>query len=110
MESVDFFLRRCVVIDGSDLHFKTDTGKAYIRVHGDLHEVEAPEFNHDEFRNALFHILSKSQIDKFERDLELDFAYVTFRLRFVLFRMKFSLWLTFICRRPVTTLLNVRVA
>ena len=75
MESVDFFLRRCVVIDGSDLHFKTDTGKAYIRVHGDLHEVEAPEFNHDEFRNALFHILSKSQIDKFERDLELDFAY-----------------------------------
>jgi len=75
VESIDFFLRRCVIIDGSDLHFKTDTGKAYIRVHGDLHEVEAPEFTHDEFRQALFAILNKGQVDKFERDLELDFAY-----------------------------------
>lgn len=75
MESVDFFLRRCVVIDGSDLHFKTDTGKAYIRVHGDLHEVEAPEFTHDEFKMALFQVLTKPQVEKFERDLELDFAY-----------------------------------
>lgn len=75
MESVEYFLRKCVITDGSDLHFKTDTGRAYIRVHGDLHEVEAPEFTQDEFRSALFAILSKHQIDKFKRDLELDFAY-----------------------------------
>jgi len=75
VESVDVFLKKCVDIDGSDLHFKTDTGKAYIRVHGDLHEVDAPEFNHEEFKKALFTVLSSHQIEKFHRDLELDFAY-----------------------------------
>jgi twitching motility protein PilT len=75
VESVDFFLQKCLAIDGSDLHFKTDTGRAYIRVHGDLHEVEAPEFSHDEFKRALFHILSTHQVEKFQRELELDFAY-----------------------------------
>ena len=75
MESVDFFLGKCLAIDGSDLHFKTDTGRAYIRVHGDLHEVEAPEFTHDEFKRALFQILSAHQVEKFQRELELDFAY-----------------------------------
>lgn len=75
MESVDYYLKRCVEIDGSDLHFKTDTGKAYIRVHGDLHEVEAVEFTHEEFKKALFQILTSHQVEKFHRDLELDFAY-----------------------------------
>jgi len=75
VESVDIYLRKCVEIDGSDLHFKVDTGKAYIRVHGDLHEVEWPEFTHEEFKKALFQILSSHQVEKFHRDLELDFAY-----------------------------------
>jgi twitching motility protein PilT len=74
MQSIDKFLRHCVEIDGSDLHFKTDTGKAYIRVHGDLREVEAPSFTDNEFRASLFRMLKMSQIAKFERDLELDFA------------------------------------
>ena len=75
MESVDAYLRKCVEIDGSDLHFKTDTGKAYIRVHGDLHEVESPEFSHEEFKKELFQVLSSHQVEKFHRDLELDFAH-----------------------------------
>lgn len=75
MESVDIYLRKCVDIDGSDLHFKTDTGKAYIRVHGDLHEVEAAQFTQDEFKKALFAILTSHQVERFHRDLELDFAY-----------------------------------
>ncbi len=75
MESVDFFLKRCISIDGSDVHFKTDTGRAYIRVHGDLHEVEAAPFSHEEFKKSLFQILSNHQVEKFTRDLELDFAY-----------------------------------
>lgn len=75
MESVDTYLEQCVKIDGSDLHFKVDTGKAYIRVHGDLHEVEAPHFTHEEFKKEIFQILSNQQVEKFHRDLELDFAH-----------------------------------
>jgi len=74
MQSVEFFLRRCVEIDGSDVHFKTDTGKVYIRVHGDLVEVEAPPFGHDEFKAALFNLLKPVQVARFEKHLELDFA------------------------------------
>ena len=74
MQSIEEFLRRCVEIDGSDLHFKTDTGKAYIRVHGDLREVDAPSFTDLEFRTALYGLLKINQMAKFERDLELDFA------------------------------------
>lgn len=61
-------------MQGSDLHFKTDTGRAYVRVHGDLVQVDAPLFNDNEFRNALYQVLKMNQIAKFERDLELDFA------------------------------------
>jgi twitching motility protein PilT len=63
-----------VRIGGSDLHFKTDTGKAYIRVIGDLIEFDAPHFTSDEFRKELYRILRPAQIERFERTMELDFA------------------------------------
>lgn len=75
MQPVEYFLRECVERNGSDLHFKTDTGKAYVRVHGDLQDVESPHFSDDEFRAELYKILRPSQIAKFERDLELDFSF-----------------------------------
>ncbi|MGV3619018.1 MAG: PilT/PilU family type 4a pilus ATPase [Fimbriimonas sp.] len=74
MRQVESFLRECVQIGGSDLHFKTDTGKAYIRVHGDLREVEADPFTNEEFRAELFRVLRPAQIERFERHMELDFA------------------------------------
>ncbi|AIE83418.1 type IV pilus twitching motility protein PilT [Fimbriimonas ginsengisoli] len=75
MRSVESFLIETVEADGSDLHFKTDTGKAYLRVHGDLLEVEAPSFTNEEFRAELYKLLRPQQIVKFERDLELDFSF-----------------------------------
>ncbi len=74
MQSIEFFLRYTVERDGSDLHFKSDTGKAYIRVNGDLDEVEAPHFTHEEFERALFAMLTQPQVTKYKKDLELDFA------------------------------------
>jgi twitching motility protein PilT len=74
MQSVEFFLRRCVEINGSDVHFKTDSGHVYIRVNGDLQLVDAQPFHNREFREALFSLLKKNQVDEYERDLELDFA------------------------------------
>ncbi len=60
---------------GSDLHFKTDTGKAYIRVHGDLYEVEdEPHFTDSEFRTRLFELLKPEQVIRFIETQELDFA------------------------------------
>jgi twitching motility protein PilT len=75
MQPVDSFLERCVKADGSDLHFKTDTGKVYIRVHGELVDLDAPIFSDDEFRSELYKILKPYQCERFERDLELDFAF-----------------------------------
>lgn len=74
MQSVEFFLKRCVEIGGSDVHFKTDSGHVYIRVNGDLQLVEAEPFHNREFRVELFKLLKADQIESYERDLELDFA------------------------------------
>lgn len=76
MQTIDTYLKRCVDSGGSDLHFKTDTGKAYIRVNGDLQPLDdMPGFTHDEFRKAFSEMLRPEQIKRFEDALELDFAY-----------------------------------
>jgi len=75
MQEIDVFLRRCVEMNGSDLHFKSDTGRAYVRVHGDLIQIEdMPQFTNEEFKESLFRMLRPEQVAKFENDLELDFA------------------------------------
>jgi twitching motility protein PilT len=63
-------------MQGSDLHFKADTGKVYVRVHGDLiHLEDVPVFTHDELKKELYSILRPEQVKRFEEGLELDFAY-----------------------------------
>ncbi len=74
MRPIEQFLTEVVERGGSDLHFKSDTGKAYIRIHGDLQEIESPEFSDSEFRAQMAKLLSPEQQEKFDRDLELDFA------------------------------------
>ena len=74
MLSVDFYLRRCVEIGGSDVHFKTDSGHVYIRVNGDLQLVEADPYHNREFRTELFKHLKPDQVEAYEQELELDFA------------------------------------
>ncbi len=76
MQTLDVFLKRCVEMQGSDLHFKCDTGKAYVRVHGDLELIEdLSGFTAEEFKEALYAILKPDQIKRYEEGLELDFAY-----------------------------------
>ena len=76
MRRIEGYLRLCVQMDGSDLHLKVDTGQVYVRVHGDLRhlESEAP-YREDEFKEDLAWMLRPEQLAKFEKDLELDFAY-----------------------------------
>lgn len=62
-------------MEGSDLHFKTDTGKVYVRVFGDLHLLEdVPDFTQKEFDEGMGRLLSKKQLDRFAEEMELDFA------------------------------------
>ncbi len=75
MLEVSALLARCVGLDGSDLHLKTDTGKVYVRVHGDLVELEdVPNFSEDEFMAAMRSLLRDQQIKRFDESFELDFA------------------------------------
>src|SRR5579885_2839766 len=72
---IERLLQMTVEQHGSDLHFKTDTGKAYIRVHGDLFEVEdEAHFSDAEFRTMLFDLLKPEQVVRFIETQELDFA------------------------------------
>lgn len=72
---IEDLLRRCVAMDGSDLHIKTDTGKVYVRIYGELYPLEdVPHFTDQVFRTAIFELLRREQVEKFDKDLELDFA------------------------------------
>jgi len=76
VQRIEGLLRRVVDVGGSDLHFKTDTGKVYIRINGELEPVEdVPLFTDDEFRQELRALLKPEQLERFDKDLELDFAY-----------------------------------
>ncbi len=75
MGRIESLLERTVKMDGSDLHFKTDTGKIYVRIHGELHQLEdeAPFFG-DEFKKELFAMFDPEQIKRYEKEIDLDFA------------------------------------
>ncbi|MBL8087609.1 MAG: type IV pilus twitching motility protein PilT [Chthonomonas sp.] len=75
MQHINSLLRKCVARGASDMHFKTDTGKIYMRVNGELEEVEYPSFNDVEFREELKIVLRPEQLARFDRQLELDFAH-----------------------------------
>ena len=75
MQRIEHLLKKCVEMNGSDMHIKTDTGKIYVRVNGDLIEVEFPHFSDAEFRQELQQLLSVEQLKRFDEHLELDFAH-----------------------------------
>lgn len=75
MAKIEWFLEKCIEIGGSDIHFKTDTGKTYIRVNGDLVTDDSwDSYDPESFKSALYSILSQEQIKRFETHLELDMA------------------------------------
>ena len=75
MQRIEEFLERCVALGGSDLHFKSDTGKVYIRINGELELAEdAAKYTDSDLRAELYRLWRPEQIEKFERELDLDFA------------------------------------
>ncbi|HAY14846.1 MAG TPA: type IV pili twitching motility protein PilT, partial [Armatimonadetes bacterium] len=75
MPDVLGLLTRCVEQDGSDLHFKTDTGSVYLRKHGELiHWEDVPKYGADEFMANFTKHLRPEQVEKFNKTQELDFS------------------------------------
>lgn len=75
MPRIEELLTRCVEMNGSDLHFKSDAGAVYVRVFGELEQLEdIPFYTNEEFRENIVAYLREDQIAAFDRDLELDFA------------------------------------
>jgi len=74
-ERIERLLRKTVEMDGSDLHFKTDSGKVYVRVYGQLIQLEdEPPFKSEEFQKALFEMFSEDQQRRYYKEHDLDFA------------------------------------
>ena len=75
MLRVDELLKRCVMMGGSDLHLKTDTGIVYVRVFGDLVRLEdVPIYTAEDFEAGMRDLIKPEQFQKFLDKLELDFA------------------------------------
>lgn len=75
MGRIPNLLRKTVARDGSDLHIKAEA-KPYIRIHGELmQDDDEAVFTAEEARNEIFELITDAQKRKFEKELELDFAY-----------------------------------
>lgn len=75
MDRIERLLRRTLDLEGSDLHVKAGTAP-YIRIHGELMAMEGEEpFSPEEAKNEIFKVVTEQQRKRFEKELELDFAY-----------------------------------
>lgn len=66
--------RAAVAENASDLHFRAGR-RPRIRIDGDLFELDTQPTSEDSLRAFLYGLLSKPQIERFEKTLELDFSH-----------------------------------
>jgi twitching motility protein PilT len=74
MIRLDQLLASCVHHDGSDLHIKADS-PPLVRVYGDLIPLDLEPLSADDAKWLCYSILTETQRQRFEDDMELDFAY-----------------------------------
>ncbi|MGC8782834.1 MAG: type IV pilus twitching motility protein PilT [Armatimonadota bacterium] len=73
--TVDELLTKVVQRDGSDLHLKANQ-YPMVRIYGDLYPMqEYGKLSPEQVRELCFSVISPAQRERFEKDLELDFAY-----------------------------------
>jgi len=66
-------LMMCIEQKASDLHI-TDKEPPILRIDGKLHRTELPVLNKEDLKKMIYGILTNTQKEMFERDLELDFS------------------------------------
>jgi twitching motility protein PilT len=74
MASIDEFLREVLDRGGSDLHFIAGD-PARIRLHGDLQTLRPGALKVDFVRDAMYEIMTKRAVERFESQDGADFAY-----------------------------------
>ena len=73
--TVDELLTKVVQRDGSDLHLKANQ-YPMVRIYGDLYPMqEYSKLTPEQVRDLCFSVISPAQRERFEKELELDFAY-----------------------------------
>jgi twitching motility protein PilT len=74
MPKIDAFLRVMHEYDASDLHL-ADGSVPHLRIHGVLEKTRHRPLNKNEVELLLYELLTDTQIERFERNGELDLAY-----------------------------------
>jgi twitching motility protein PilT len=72
--TIDKFFRALQDQGGSDLHIQAGQPPKF-RIHGRLEPLNMPSLSDKEARKLLYEILDKRKIDRFEDNMDLDFAY-----------------------------------
>ncbi|MBN2055478.1 type IV pilus twitching motility protein PilT [bacterium] len=74
-KKIDFFLKIAKDRNASDLHF-TVGSPPIIRVNGELSSLDYPPITNEIASSVLFELLNEDQLDRFERQRDMDFAYM----------------------------------
>ena len=74
MAKLDDLFKIMVQRGASDLHLTAHSIPS-MRIHGDIVNLNYRALNHAECKTLIYEILSKQQIEKFEKSMELDFCY-----------------------------------
>ncbi len=73
---IDQLLTRTVQLNGSDLHLKAGS-PPLVRVYGDLLKMEGcPVLSADQVKDIAYSVMTDAQRERFEKEWELDMAYV----------------------------------
>jgi len=73
MFDVSKLLRKMPSLHASDLHLRVDVPPVF-RINGDLKRTKLPDVIQDDMVEMLHQMLTESQRERFDRELELDFA------------------------------------
>jgi len=74
MAKLDEYFHQMIEMDASDLHLTTGL-EPYLRLHGDMVPLDAPAWNADEMKQAMYEIAPKENQEELDRDCDTDFAY-----------------------------------
>ncbi|MFA5358386.1 MAG: PilT/PilU family type 4a pilus ATPase [Patescibacteria group bacterium] len=83
MQSVDYYLSKAIERGASDVHLVSSDAPT-IRIYGQLERIDKEDglLDNKELMAEVYKMLTKEQIEKFEEDWELDYAYELKEARF----------------------------
>ena len=74
MAKLDELFKNLIVRGGSDLHLSAGAPPA-MRINGDMSILDSRAFNHEEYKALIYELLSPVEIERFEKNMEMDCGY-----------------------------------